>query len=66
MPGYAGMSTDSPEVIGTVVLFVPLGWRFSRFGLNYFRLTFPVTEVITTTVGISFYRSFLRRQENCL
>lgn len=33
--GYAGMSTDSPEVI-------------------------------TTTVGVSFYRGFLRRQENRL
>lgn len=35
MPGYAGMSTDSPEVI-------------------------------TTTVGVSFYRGFLQRQENRL
>ncbi|MCH5333269.1 MAG: MATE family efflux transporter [Agathobacter sp.] len=46
-------------VIRTVVLFVPLGFLFSRFGLNWFWLTFPVTEVITTLVGLLFYRRFL-------
>ena len=46
-------------VIRTVVLFVPLGFLFSRFGLNWFWLTFPVTEVITTLVGLLFYRQFL-------
>ena len=46
-------------VIRTVVLFVPLGFLFSRFGLNWFWLTFPVTEVITTAVGFLFYRQFL-------
>ena len=50
-------------VIRTVVLFVPLGYLFSRFGLNYFWLTFPVTEVITTSVGVVFYRRFLKREE---
>ena len=47
-------------VIRTVVLFVPLGFLFSRFGLNYFWLTFPVTELITATVGFAFYRNFLK------
>ncbi len=47
-------------VIRTVVLFVPLGFLFSRFGLNYFWLTFPVTELITATVGFVFYRKFLK------
>lgn len=46
-------------VIRTVVLFVPLGFVFSRFGLDFFWLTYPVTELITSLVGIYFYRSFL-------
>lgn len=49
-------------VVRTVFLFVPLGWLFSRLGLNYFWLTFPVTEVITTGVGVYFYRKFLKRE----
>lgn len=40
-------------------LFVPLGWLFSRFGLEWFWLTFPVTELVTTLVGFVFYRQFL-------
>lgn len=46
-------------VIRTVVLFVPLGFLFSRFGLNWFWMTFPVTEVITSEVGLLYYRQFL-------
>ncbi len=46
-------------VIRTVVLFVPLGFLFSRLGLNWFWMTFPVTEVITSVVGLVFYRQFL-------
>ena len=34
-----------------MILFVPLGYLFSRLGLNYFWFTFPVTEVLTTLVG---------------
>ena len=48
-------------IIRTVVLFVPLGYVFSRFGLRWFWLTFPVTEIITTAVGFWFYRQFLHR-----
>lgn len=56
-----GMSLKSSTltVIRTVVLFVPLGYLFSRFGLNWFWLTFPVTETVTTAVGFVFYRRFL-------
>lgn len=43
----------------TLVLFVPLGFVFSRFGLQFFWLTFPVTEVLTSTVGALLYRKFL-------
>ena len=47
-------------VIRTLVLFVPLGYLFSRFGLTWFWLTFPVTEIITSLVGYVFYRQFLK------
>ena len=58
----AGSSVKSSllTVIRTVILFVPLGYIFSRFGLERFWLTFPVTEIITTTVGFIFYHRFLK------
>lgn len=52
-------------VIRTVILFVPLGFLFSRFGLSWFWLTFPVTELVTTGVGIVFYRGFLKKAYVC-
>lgn len=48
-------------VIRTVVLFVPLAYLFSRFGLNWFWLTYPVTEVIISLTGAYFYRQFLNK-----
>lgn len=48
-------------VIRTVVLFVPLAYLFSRFRLNWFWLTYPVTEVITSLTGAYFYRQFLNK-----
>ena len=48
-------------VIRSVVLFVPLAYLFSRFGLNWFWLTYPVTEVITSLTGAYFYRQFLNK-----
>lgn len=46
-------------LVRTVILFVPLGFLFSRLGLPWFWLAFPVTEVITSAVGVIFYRQFL-------
>lgn len=56
-----GMSLKSTvlTVVRTVVLFVPLGYVFSRFGLTWFWMTYPVTEVITSAVGFVFYHQFL-------
>lgn len=48
-------------VIRTVVLFVPLGYLFSRFGLSYFWLTFIFTEIITSIVGFIFFLKYLKR-----
>lgn len=54
-----GLKSSLLTIIRTMVLFVPLGYAFSRFGLNWFWLTFPVTEVVTTLVGFYFYKQFL-------
>lgn len=48
-------------VIRTKLFFVPLGYLFSRYGLSFFWLTFPVTELITSCVGFVFYRRFCRK-----
>lgn len=57
-------------VLRTVVLFVPLGFLFSRFGLNWFWMTFPVTELVTSAAGLLYYRQFLTseyvRRENAI
>ena len=45
-------------VIRTVFLFVPLGWLFARFGLYYFWLTYPITEIITSAVGFAMFSRF--------
>ena len=54
-----GLESSLLTVIRTVIFFVPLGFLFSRFGLDWFWLTFPVTEVVTSIVGVLFYRRFL-------
>lgn len=55
-----GAKSAMLTVVRTVICFVPLGFLFSRLGLNWFWLTFPVTEIITTTVGIWVYKKFLQ------
>ena len=55
----SSLKSSALTVIRTVVLFVPLGFLFSRLGLNWFWLTFPVTETLTSLVGFVFYRRFL-------
>ena len=58
--GYA-LRSSLLTILRTVVLFVPLGWLLAHWGLETFWLTFPITETLTTLVGVMFYRQFLRR-----
>ncbi|MDO5406604.1 MAG: MATE family efflux transporter [Eubacteriales bacterium] len=53
------LKSSALTVLRTMVLFVPLGYAFSRWGINWFWLTFPVTEIITSIVGFVFYCQFL-------
>ena len=55
--GYS-IQSSLLTIIRTVALFVPLGWFLSHFGLTWFWFTFPITEIITTTIGFIFYRQF--------
>lgn len=54
-----GVKSSLLTFVRTVVLFVPLGYLFSRFGLDWFWLTFPITELLTSLLGYYFYRKFL-------
>lgn len=58
--GYA-VKSSVLTFVRTLVLFVPLGYVFSKFGLNSFWLTYPVTEVLTSVLGFVFYRAFIKK-----
>lgn len=62
----ASLKSSLLTVIRTVVLFVPLGYLFSRFGLNWFWMTFPVTETVTSLVGLVYYKQFLKKESEML
>lgn len=59
--GYS-LKSSLLTVIRTLVLFVPLGYLFSLIGLDWFWLTFPLTETLTTAVGAMFFRSFMKKE----
>lgn len=59
--GYS-VKSSFLTIVRTVILFVPLGFLFSRFGLQWFWLTFPVTETLTSIVGAVFYRQFIKKE----
>lgn len=58
------MKSSILTVVRTVICFVPLGYLFSRLGLDWFWLAFPVTEVVATIVGLIFYRQFIAKYKN--
>lgn len=58
--GY-GLKSTLLTVVRTILLFVPLGYLFAQISLSAFWLTFPVTETVTTVVGVIFYADFCRR-----
>ncbi len=44
-------TSSALTIIRTVFLFVPLAYLFSRFGLEYFWLTYPVTDTTVSILG---------------
>ncbi len=55
-----GGASSTLTLVRTLGLFVPLGFLFSRLGLQFFWLTFPVTEILTSLLGAVLYRRFLK------
>lgn len=53
-------------VLRTVVLFVPLGYLFSLIGLDYFWLTYPVTDGLTSIVGFCLGHAFFKKENAAL
>lgn len=45
----------------TVCLFIPLAYLFSRFGLEYFWLTYPVTDITISVLGYCLARRFFKK-----
>ncbi len=60
----ASLKSSLLTIIRTVVLFVPLAYIFSRFGLDYFWLTYPVTDGIVAITGFFMARQFFRTAES--
>ena len=56
-----GMSLKSSALIRTVILFVPLGYLFSRFGLDYFWFTYIVTDGLVSLIGFIMSRRFFKK-----
>ncbi len=57
----SSIKSSALTVLRTVVLFVPLGYLFSLIGLDYFWLTYPVTEIITSAVGFILSAHFFKK-----
>lgn len=60
----SGLISSMLTIIRTVFLFVPLGYLFSRLGLQWFWMTFLIAETITTLVGFIFCFKFFRHNHS--
>ena len=54
------LTSSMLTIIRTVFLFVPLAYLFSRFGLNYFWLTYPVTDTTVSLIGFILSVKFFK------
>lgn len=50
----SGAESVTLTVVRTVVLFVPVAWLLSRFSLEAFWFTFPITDTVTSLLGFVF------------
>lgn len=55
-----GMSIQSISItiLRQIGLLIPLAWAFSKVGLNYVWLAFPITEMVTAAAGYILYKKF--------
>lgn len=60
----ASFKSSLLTIVRTVWLFVPLAYLFSRFGLQYFWCTFPVTDATVSVIGFFMSRKFFKGLDN--
>lgn len=63
MPTYfqaigMGKQSIALTVLRQIGLLIPLSYVFSRIGLNYVWIAFPITEAVTALMGYALYRKF--------
>ncbi len=46
-----------------ILCLIPIFWGFSKIGLQYTWLAFPIAEIVTGTVGVFLYRRKTRKWE---
>ena len=50
-----------------LICLVPIFWLFSFVGLNYTWLSFPISETLTTVIGLYwYYRDFVKKYRKSL
>lgn len=57
----AGKKSAFLSCLRQVLCLVPIFWAFSRIGLDYSWLSFPVSEIITVSVGFPMYLATLKK-----
>jgi putative MATE family efflux protein len=57
----SSLKSSALTILRTVVLFVPLGYLFSLIGLDWFWMTYPVTDGLTSIVGFALSASFFKK-----
>ena len=58
------LTSSMLTIIRTVFLFVPLAYLFSRFGLDFFWLTYPVTDTTVSLLGFFLSVKFFKQHES--
>ena len=50
-------------VLRQIVLLVPIAWVLSLLGLNFVWLTFPISEIITSSLGVYYYLRWRKKEQ---
>ena len=50
-------------VLRQIVLLVPIAWALSFMGLHFVCLTFPISEIITSTLGVTLYLQWHKQEQ---
>jgi len=53
-------------VLRQIILLVPIAWALSFLGLNFVWLTFSISEIITSSLGIFYYVHWRKKEQQHL